>query len=118
MNYRCAMVLGRCTELTGEDKEKALAVLAERLLPGLDDRRSPSRKELAATTVLALPLEEWSLKVSAKAGPEDDPADLGLPVWAGIVPLRHVWGEPLDAPDLAVDVPAPTAISDWPGGRT
>jgi hypothetical protein len=40
------------------------------------------------------------------------------PVWAGIVPLRHVWGDPIDAPDLTVDLPAPAALADWPEGRS
>jgi len=118
MNYRSAMVLGRCTELAGEDKERALAALSERLLPGVEGQRTPTRKELAATSILALPLEEWSLKVSAKDGPEDEPSDLDREVWAGIVPLRHVWGEPVDAPDLRVDAAPPAAIATWPQGRS
>lgn len=119
MNYRSAMVLGRCTELSGVDKEAALTVLAERLLPGVDWQRPPSRKELAATSVLALPLAEWSLKVSDKAGPEDEPSDVALPVWAGVVPLRSTWGVPRPAPDLpdGVDLAAPQAVLGWPGGR-
>ena len=53
------------------------------------DARQPNRKELAATLVLALPLDEWSVKVSD--GPPDDAAeDLDLPVWAGVLPLREV----------------------------
>ncbi|WP_198950555.1 pyridoxamine 5'-phosphate oxidase family protein [Kineosporia sp. A_224] len=118
MNYRSAMVLGRCTELVGEDKERALAVLSEHLLPGLTAQRTPTRKESAATSVLALPLEEWSLKVSAKDGPEDDPADLDRQAWAGLVPLHHTWGEPVDAPDLAAPYPVPEQIAGWPQGRT
>jgi hypothetical protein len=118
MNYRSAMVLGRCTELTGEDKERALAVLSEHLLPGLTTQRTPTRKESAATSVLALPLEEWSLKVSAKDGPEDDPTDLDREVWAGIVPLHHTWGEPVAAPDLAAPYPVPPQIAGWQDGRT
>lgn len=118
MNYRSAMVLGRCAELTGDDKARALAVLSERLLPGVEGQRPPTRKELAATSVLALPLTEWSLKVSDKPGPDDVPADLDRPVWAGVVPLRHVWGEPVPAPDLAAPVPPPAAIGSWPQGRS
>lgn len=118
MNYRSAMILGRCTELSGEAKARALDVLSEHLLPGLTTQRTPTKKELAATSVLALPLDEWSLKVSAKAGPEDDPSDLDRPVWAGIVPLHHTWGTPLDAPDLAAAYPVPDAVGGWVDGRT
>jgi nitroimidazol reductase NimA-like FMN-containing flavoprotein (pyridoxamine 5'-phosphate oxidase superfamily) len=117
MNYRCAMLFGSFSALAGDDKEAAFAVLAERLLPGLTDARPPSPKESAATTVLALPIAEWSLKVSDKDGPEDDEGDLERPAWAGVVPLEHRWGTPISAPDLGPDRPAPAAIADWPGGR-
>jgi nitroimidazol reductase NimA-like FMN-containing flavoprotein (pyridoxamine 5'-phosphate oxidase superfamily) len=118
MNYRSAMVLGRCTELAGEEKRRALAALSQRLLPGVEGQRPPTRKELAATSIVALPLAEWSLKVSGKAGPDDEPSDLDREVWAGVVPLRHVWGEPVDAPDLRVDVRPPAALATWPEGRS
>lgn len=121
MNYRSAMVLGRCHLLEGEEKERALAVLSEHLLPGVQGQRPPSAKELAATAILALPLREWSLKVSAKAGPDDAPQDADRQTWAGVVPLHHVWGEPLTAAGLPAHVaglPAPAAIATWPDGRS
>jgi nitroimidazol reductase NimA-like FMN-containing flavoprotein (pyridoxamine 5'-phosphate oxidase superfamily) len=116
MNYRCAMIFGCFEALQGDAKEAALAVLSARLLPGLTGARPPSAKELAATSVLAMPLTEWSLKVSDKA-PDDDPDDLARPVWAGVVPLEHTWGTPLPAPNLTVDLPAPAALAEWPTGR-
>ena len=58
------------------------------------DSRGPSKKELAQTSVLALPIEEWSLKVSNHIDPDDAEEDLDLPYWAGVLPLHHVWGEP------------------------
>lgn len=118
MHYRSAVLLGRCSVLTGDDKVRALGVLTEHLMPGRGvDAREPSAKELAATTVLALPIEEWSLKVSA-APPEDDPADLERPVWAGTVALQHVWGSPTPAPDFVGDQPFPDYAAAWAGGRT
>jgi nitroimidazol reductase NimA-like FMN-containing flavoprotein (pyridoxamine 5'-phosphate oxidase superfamily) len=117
MNYRCAMMFGEFEKLAGKAKERGLAVLSEQLLPGLSDQRTPSMKESAATMVLSMPLSEWSLKVSDKA-PDDNPADLERPVWAGVVPLRHVWGEPVDAPDLSVAQPVPAEIAAWPQGRS
>jgi uncharacterized protein len=112
MHYRCAMVFGSFTALAEAEKERALAVLAARLLPGLTGARTPSPKELAATAVLALPLSEWSVKVSA--GPPDDvESDLDRPVWAGVVPLEHSYGTPVPAPDLRVDAPVPVAIRGW-----
>ena len=114
--YRSAMVLGTFEALHGTAKRDGLTVLAAHLLPGLDGPRPPSEKELAATAVLALALDEWSVKISA-GHPEDHPSDLDRPVWAGVVPLQHGWGEPIDAPDLAAGLPAPAAIRSWRPGR-
>jgi nitroimidazol reductase NimA-like FMN-containing flavoprotein (pyridoxamine 5'-phosphate oxidase superfamily) len=114
MHYRSAMVLGRCSVLEGEDKATALRRLTEHLMPGRGvDAREASAKELAATTVLALPLDEWSLKVSD--GPPDDATDdLDRPVWAGVVPVRRGWGAAVPAPDLRFDVPVPPYVGTWP----
>ncbi|MEV0805177.1 pyridoxamine 5'-phosphate oxidase family protein [Micromonospora sp. NPDC050200] len=107
MNYRCAMVLGRLTVLDGDEKLAALERLSAHLLPGRWPLiRPPSAKELAATLVLALPLDECSVKVSA--GPPDDPAgDLDRPVWAGVVPVVETLGTPQPDPRLRHDLPPP-----------
>jgi uncharacterized protein len=113
MNYRSAMILGRCTELRGPDRLAALSVLTEHLMPGRgSDSRGPSKKELA------LPIEEWSLKVSAHVDPDDAEEDLQLPYWAGVVPIHHVWGEPRASSDLRGDPPVPPYVAGWPTGRT
>jgi nitroimidazol reductase NimA-like FMN-containing flavoprotein (pyridoxamine 5'-phosphate oxidase superfamily) len=116
MHYRCAMLFGSFAPVPEPERAAALAVLSEHLLPGLTGARTPSAKELAATSVLAMPLTEWSLKVSA-GPPEDAETDLDRPVWAGVVPLRHQWGLPVPAPDLRPDLRAPAALTDWPEGR-
>lgn len=113
MQYRGVMVLGECQVLEGEAKDDALERITEHLLPGRwADARHPNKKELAATLVLSLPLDEISVKVS-DGPPEDEPDDVSRPVWAGVVPLHHTYGEPVDAPDLVEAFPVPGYISDW-----
>ncbi|GAA1699804.1 pyridoxamine 5'-phosphate oxidase family protein [Nonomuraea maheshkhaliensis] len=95
VNYRSAIVYGRARLVTDEDERmEGLRALAEQLAPGQWDYvRKPSRKELAATAVLALPLDEASVKIR-RGGPVDEEEDYGLPVWAGVLPLVTSWGEP------------------------
>jgi uncharacterized protein len=115
MHYRSAMVLGTAVVLTGDDKLRALEQVSEHLMPGRwADARQPNRKELAATLVLSLPLDEWSLKVS-DSPPDDAAEDLDLPVWAGVLPLREVAGAPVPAPDLRGAPPLPAYVGEWAG---
>ncbi len=107
MHYRSAVIFGSCAVLEGDAKSKALDLLTDHLLPGrVAEVRRPTTKELAATLVLGLPIETWSLKVS-DGWPEDPPADVDGPAWAGIIALRTFYGEPIAAPDLhpGIDVP-------------
>jgi hypothetical protein len=105
MHYRSAMVFGVCTEVPDDDKVAALRAMSEAWLPGRwDTLRAPTAKELAATMVLALPLDEWSVKVSDRP-PEDAESDLDAPVWAGVLPLVTSYGDPVPAPDLRGDPP-------------
>ncbi len=94
MHYRSVMALGRCTVV--EDKVPALRTISEHIAPGRwAVVRPPSRKELAATLVLALPLTEVSVKVSA-GPPSTSPEDAGYDVWTGVVPFRVERGEPIE----------------------
>ncbi|RNM12406.1 pyridoxamine 5'-phosphate oxidase family protein [Nocardioides pocheonensis] len=103
MHYRCAMLFGTATEVPREEKAAALRAMSEAWLPGRwDTLRPPTAKELAATTVLALPLAEWSVKVS-DGPPEDPPEDLDAPVWAGVLPIVTAYGDAVPAPDLRGD---------------
>ena len=118
MNYRSVMILGRCVRLTDDDKLDALHRLSEHLMPGRwGDARHPTVKELAATTVLALPLTECSVKVS-EGGPEDPPEDLDWPAWAGVVPLEHRFGSPQPSPDLRSASRPPAYVNTWTTGRS
>lgn len=113
MNYRAVMVLGVCRQLNGEDKSEALRRVSDHLLPGRwKDIRPPSNKELAATLVLALSLQECSVKIRT-GGPEDPDEDMSVPTWAGEVPIVESFGAPIDADETASRFPIPTYVSTW-----
>ena len=87
-----------------------LRAVTEQLIPGRWDAvRAPTRKELAATSVLAIPLAEASVKIRTGL-PGDEPEDLGLPVWAGVVPMAVSFGEPEPDPALRPGLTAPEHI--------
>jgi hypothetical protein len=110
VNYRSATVRGRLTPV--EDHEGALDRFSEVLVPGrTSEVRPPTRKELAATMVLSLPIAEggWLLKVADgwPATPEEAGAE--PTVWSGLVPVRSVLDEPVSAP-WATDLPVPPSV--------
>ncbi|MEU4344501.1 pyridoxamine 5'-phosphate oxidase family protein [Nocardia sp. NPDC023852] len=112
MNYRCAVVLGRAVEVTDpEERLHGLRMVVEHAAPGAWSRvRPPTKKELAATIVLALDLTEASVKIRT-GGPKDDAADIEVGgVWAGVLPVRQVWDPPIDSDDLASDVAVPEDV--------
>lgn len=108
MNYRSLMVFGTATLVSDEaEKKRGLDILTEHLAPGrLADLRPSTRKELNATTLLALPLETFSVK-SRTGPPEDAKRDLDTPVWAGVIPLTLAAGEPVPEPGLPAGTPLP-----------
>src|SRR3954447_613014 len=109
IRYRSAVVFGTCIPLA-EDKERFLDLVTEALIPGRSaEVRRPTRAELAATLVLALPLEDWSLKISA-GWPEDEEDDVAGPSWAGVVPVRQAYRAPLPAPDLRPGIEVPPSV--------
>jgi len=117
MHYRSVMALGSARRLEGTEELEALTILTEHLLPGRSrDARPPSKKELAATLTLALPLDEISVKVS-DGFPDDDPADLADPIysriWAGVVPITTEFGAPIPDQFTPEGLPAPDYISSW-----
>lgn len=114
MNYRSVMVLGSCGVLHGQAKLAALERVSEHLMPGRwKEIRQPSGRELRATAVLELPLEECSVKVR-KGGPLDEEQDMDLPVWAGSVPLLETWCDPVPAEDLSAETACiPEYVRRW-----
>jgi nitroimidazol reductase NimA-like FMN-containing flavoprotein (pyridoxamine 5'-phosphate oxidase superfamily) len=114
MNYRSVVVLG--TAITIEDREEKLAALqalSEHILHGRwQDSRQPNEQELKATSVLQLPIEEFSAKV--RQGPVvDDEEDYSFPTWAGIIPLGMVSHAPIDDSRLLEGITAPAYAKNY-----
>jgi nitroimidazol reductase NimA-like FMN-containing flavoprotein (pyridoxamine 5'-phosphate oxidase superfamily) len=109
LHYRSAVLFGSCTPAV--DRERALDVITERLIPGRSaEIRRPRKQELAATLVLALPITQWSLKIS-DGWPEDPDDDIAGGAWAGVVPLRATYATPRPAPDLRAGIEVPPSVS-------
>jgi nitroimidazol reductase NimA-like FMN-containing flavoprotein (pyridoxamine 5'-phosphate oxidase superfamily) len=118
MLYRSAVLFGSCTPLTGADKRAALDVLTDHLIPGrVAEVREPTTKELAATLVLALPIERWSLKLS-QDWPEDPDEDVAGPAWAGWLRSTTSYGVPEPAPDLRDGIHVPASVLALAAGKT
>jgi nitroimidazol reductase NimA-like FMN-containing flavoprotein (pyridoxamine 5'-phosphate oxidase superfamily) len=111
-NYRSAMLFGAAEWIEDKaEKLTALETLVEKLVPGRwGDARVPTEKELRATGLLRIPLEEASAKLRS-GPPTDDEADLELPVWAGVVGLRTVVGAPESDPLLAPGIQPPPYLA-------
>ncbi|MFH8573250.1 pyridoxamine 5'-phosphate oxidase family protein [Streptomyces sp. NPDC017993] len=119
VNYRSAMVYGVPRLVTDpEEKLEGLRCLTEIATPGQwDYARQPNRKEMAATALLAISLEEASVKIRT-GGPDDgDGPDAALGIWAGVLPLVSTWGEPEADPLLADGIAPPKHISSRSGTR-
>jgi uncharacterized protein len=114
MNYRSVVVLGRATEVTDPaEKQRSLDAIVEHLVPGrVACLRPPSEKELRATRVVALLLDEASAKVRT-GPPKDDEADYALPVWAGELPLRLEPLPPVVDPHPGPKVAPPAHVTGW-----
>ncbi|QNE78564.1 pyridoxamine 5'-phosphate oxidase family protein [Streptomyces finlayi] len=108
MNYRSVVVHGTARTVTDpEERRVALDAIVDQVVPGRSqDSRPADAKELAATAVIRLDLDEVSAKVRT-GGPNDDPEDVSLPHWAGVVPLTRGHAAPVPADDLdpAIAVP-------------
>ena len=113
INYRSAMLFGNAHVVDEpEYKKAALKEFVNRMAAGRwDDLRSVTKKELKATTVLWMDIDEGSAKV--RTGPPlDDEDDYKLPIWAGVVPIRMVADKPVSDPRLDASIEAPEALAD------
>jgi hypothetical protein len=112
-NYRCAVVHGVPVPVTGQDEKlAALRAVVENVTPGSwDYARTPSKKELAATSVLALDLAEASVKVRTGPPGDGDSEDATGPAWAGVLPVRTTFGPPRPCPQLPGSVAVPPHVT-------
>jgi len=114
MNYRSVLIFGRATLVEdGEEKMAALLALSEHIIRGRwAEVREPTEQEMKMTTVLSLSLVEASAKI--RTGPPlDDEEDYAMDVWAGVIPLRLVAGEPVDDPRLIEGVEVPVYAREY-----
>lgn len=113
INYRSAVLFGRGVCVPDEEKMDALARFTERLIPGRwEDARQPSDVELKATAVVAIPIDLASAKIRV-GPPHDDAADMSLPVWAGVVPVRRQYLAPEADPALMAGIAVPDYIQTF-----
>jgi nitroimidazol reductase NimA-like FMN-containing flavoprotein (pyridoxamine 5'-phosphate oxidase superfamily) len=107
MNYRSAVVIGPARVVDDPDERRhALDLVVDHMIPGRSATlRASTRKELAATAVLAVPLREASMK-ARDGGPVDEPEDVDAGIWGGHIPLRRVAGEPVAGEDASGPAPA------------
>jgi len=107
INYRSVVVHGTAFQVTDPvERAVALDALVDHIVPGrAADSRRANAKELAATAVISLDLDELSAKVRT-GGPNDDPEDLALPHWAGVLPVSRTYGAPVPSDDLVIPLPA------------
>jgi uncharacterized protein len=118
MNYRSVVILGKATLVDdAQEKLEALRLLSEHILPGRwDDSRQPNERELKQTSVLRVPIEEFSAKV--RTGPPiDDEEDYSFPTWAGVVPLEMVARPPIDDARLLPGEEAPEYAKHYTRGH-
>jgi nitroimidazol reductase NimA-like FMN-containing flavoprotein (pyridoxamine 5'-phosphate oxidase superfamily) len=114
MHYRTVMVFGRGHVVDDPDEKRTgLDKLSRHLLAERARELRPStRKEINATLLVAIPIETFTTKISHDP-PDDTKSDLDTEIWAGVVPMRTVYGEPETAPDMKFDIDPPKYLKDW-----
>jgi nitroimidazol reductase NimA-like FMN-containing flavoprotein (pyridoxamine 5'-phosphate oxidase superfamily) len=114
MNYRSVVVYGHAREVSDPDEKfAAQRALVEHVARGrADDARLPNQRELDQTTILAIPIEEASAKIRT-GPPKDDAEDMDLRVWAGVLPIRTVPGQPEPDPELPDGLEPPGYVTDY-----
>ena len=112
INYRSVMILGSMREVDDpDDKLAALKAFTDKLVPGRwAEARHPTAQELAATSILAMPITEASAKIRSGPPADADSTDGELMVWAGVLPILTSWGTPIADPELRPGIPLPASV--------
>jgi nitroimidazol reductase NimA-like FMN-containing flavoprotein (pyridoxamine 5'-phosphate oxidase superfamily) len=119
MNYRSAVVMGRATSVDDlAERARALDGFVDHMLPGRSGECRPADEtELRGTLVLAVPLDEASVKVRT-GPPVDDEEDVAGPWWAGVLPVGVAVGAAVGSPDLRGDEPRPASLTTFADRHT
>lgn len=117
MNYRSVVIFGKANLVQPGEKAEALDAISDSLIPGrVQELRPSSEKELAATLICWVELDQTSVKISANEV-DSDPDELGHGVWAGIVPLQEVAFEAIPADQEAEGLPVPESVKRFIAAR-
>ena len=113
INYRCAMIYGKGRLITDPDEKlDVLFRFTEKLIPGRwDDTRPSTEQELKGTAAVAVEIESASAKVRTGM-PSDEPEDLELPTWAGVIPVRQIFRDPIPEEHTPDDMAVPGYLRD------
>jgi len=110
MNYQSVVIYGHAREVEGDEKYEALKIVSDQIIDGRwDEVRLPTAIELKATTVLAITIDTASAKIRT-GPPADDDADYDLPIWAGVLPAKMVFGSPITDPQMKMEVPVAESV--------
>lgn len=110
MHYRSVVIFGEAKLVPDEEKDEALNAISDSMIPGrVAEVRPSKKKELAATKIIWVELDETSVKISTNEV-DDDPDDMNQGTWAGIIPLRTVVGKPIPADAEAETLPIPPSV--------
>ena len=114
MNYRSVVLYASGEEITDAiEKIHAMRCVVEHIVPGRwEQARQPNDKEIDATLMVRVPIEECSAKV--RTGPPiDDEPDMNLGIWAGVIPARMQWGPPIADAQLPATLEPPANVSGY-----
>ena len=112
MNYRSVVIFGNAVVVPDEKKNHVLKIISDQILKGRwEEARQPDDKELKATAVLAIEIDQASAKIRT-GDPGDHKEDYALPVWAGVIPMKTVYEKEIPDPAMDKDYPVPASVKN------